>query len=77
MTPEVPIPLQDVIGRQLTLRGSAASCGEYPRCLDALAIGAANIDNIISAVVPLKDGAEWIERLHNMEPGLMKVVLIP
>lgn len=77
VTPEVPIPLQDVIGRQLTLRGSAASCGEYPRCLDALAIGAANIDNIISAVVPLKDGAEWIERLHNMEPGLMKVVLIP
>ena len=77
VTPEISIPLQDVIGRQLTLRGSSASCGEYPRCLDALKLGKVSVDNIISAAVSLKDGAEWIDRLHAMEPGLMKVVLIP
>jgi L-iditol 2-dehydrogenase len=77
VTPEVGIPLQVVISKQLTIRGSAASCGEYPRCLDAIAIDAINIDNVISKVIPLQDGAEWIDRLHAMEPGLLKVVLVP
>lgn len=77
VTPQVPIPLQDVIGRQLTLRGSAASCGEYPRCLEALASGRVNVDNVLSVVAPLAEGGQWLDRLHAAEPGLMKVVLIP
>ena len=77
VTPQVPIPLQDVIGKQLTIRGSAASCGEYPRCLSAIADGRVNLDNIISRVAPLEEGQEWFDRLHAAEPGLLKVVLIP
>ena len=77
VTPQVPIPLQDVIGKQLTIRGSAASCGEYPRCLEAIADGRVNLDNIISRVAPMEEGQEWFDRLHAAEPGLMKVVLIP
>ncbi|MBE5997402.1 MAG: galactitol-1-phosphate 5-dehydrogenase [Lachnospiraceae bacterium] len=77
VTPSVPIPLQDVIGKQLTIRGSAASCGEYPRCLEAIADGRVNLDNIISRVAPMEEGQEWFDRLHAAEPGLMKVVLIP
>lgn len=77
VTPEIPIPLQDIISRQLTFRGSAASCGEYPRCLDALSLGKVNIDNVISVVAPLSEGGSWMDRLHAMETGLMKVVLVP
>ena len=77
VTPKVSIPLQDIITRQVTLRGSAASSGEYPQCLQAIAGGRVNLDNIISKVAPLSEGAEWFDRLHSGESGLMKVVLVP
>ena len=32
-------------------------------------------DSIISKVVPLAQGGEWFDRLHDAEPGLIKVVL--
>lgn len=77
VTPKVQIPLQDIITRQITLRGSAASSGEYPRCLEAIADGRIDLSNIISKVAPLSEGAEWFDTLHDRGAGLMKVVLIP
>ena len=77
VTPKVDLPLQDVITRQLTIRGSAASSGEYPRCLEAIAGGRIDLGNIIIKVAPLSEGAAWFDRLHNNGAGLMKVVLIP
>ena len=63
--------------RQLTLAGSAASCGEYPACLNLIARGAVQLDAIISAVAPLSQGAAWFQRLYRGEEGLMKVILEP
>src|SRR5947209_231793 len=77
VTPNVEIPLQAVVSRELTLQGSAASSGEYPRCIELLASGAIQVDKLITAVAPLEQGAEWFERLHSREPNLMKVVLTP
>ncbi|MBQ6541445.1 MAG: galactitol-1-phosphate 5-dehydrogenase [Lachnospiraceae bacterium] len=77
VSPKVSIPLQDMITRQLTLRASAASSGEYPQCLAAIADGRVDLGNIISKVAPLSEGALWFDRLHNGESGLMKVVLVP
>ncbi len=74
---QVEIPLQVVVSRQLTLRGSAASAGEYPACIDLLARGAIKVDALITAVAPLEQGQEWFDRLHSREPNLMKVVLTP
>jgi L-iditol 2-dehydrogenase len=73
----VELPLQVVVSRQLTLRGSAASSGEYPQCIELLARGAVNVDPLITAVAPLEQGAEWFDRLHAREPNLMKVILMP
>jgi L-iditol 2-dehydrogenase len=73
----VELPLQVVVSRQLTLRGSAASSGEYPQCIELLARGAVNVDPLITAVAPLEQGAEWFDRLHAREPNLMKVILTP
>ena len=69
--------LQSVVTRQITLYGSCSSCGEYPACLDMIARGAIKVDPLISAVAPLKEGADWFKRLYAKEPGLMKVILTP
>ena len=77
LSPQVELPLQAVVTRELTLYGSCASEGEYPACLEMVARGRVNVDALISATAPLKDGAAWFERLYNREAGLMKVLLEP
>jgi L-iditol 2-dehydrogenase len=77
VTPEVPLPLQIVVTRELTLLGSCASAGEFQRAIDLIASGKIRVAPLISAVAPLAQGREWFERLYAREPGLMKVVLRP
>jgi L-iditol 2-dehydrogenase len=77
LSPEVPLALQNVVTRQLTLIGSCSSCGEYPACLEMIARKTINVDALISAVAPLAEGPQWFDRLYRKEPGLMKVILKP
>jgi L-iditol 2-dehydrogenase len=77
ITPEVTLPLQKVVTRQIRLQGSCASAGEYPRAIELLSSGAIRVKPLISAVVPLDEGPQWFERLYAREPNLMKVVLAP
>lgn len=74
---EVPFPLQAVVTRELSVFGSCASAGEYGDAVDAVASGAIRVDPLISAVADLSEGAEWFERLHRNDEGLMKVILRP
>lgn len=77
ITPNVNLPLQKVVSRQLRLQGSCASSGEYPRAIELMASGAIKVKPLISAIAPLEDGASWFARLYNREPNLLKVVLTP
>ena len=77
ITPQVTIHLQKVVSRQIRLQGSCASAGEYPQAIAWMASGAINVKPLISAVVPLEEGAQWFERLYAREPNLLKVVLTP
>jgi L-iditol 2-dehydrogenase len=77
LSPEVELPLQAVVTRELTLNGSCALNGEYPACFDMINRGTINVDRLISAVAPLSEGAQWFERLYGGERGLMKVILEP
>jgi L-iditol 2-dehydrogenase len=77
LAPEVPLPLQAVVTREISLFGSCASRGEYPEALALMASGAIDVGPLISAVAPLEEGASWFERLHRGEQGLLKVVLTP
>jgi L-iditol 2-dehydrogenase len=77
ITPEVTLPLQRVVTRQIRLQGSCASAGEYPQAIELLTSGATRVKPLISAIAPLEDGPRWFERLHSREPNLMKVVLTP
>jgi L-iditol 2-dehydrogenase len=77
ISPEVKIPLQVVVSRQIRLQGSCASSGEYPQAMELLASGKIRVKPLITAVAPLSEGPRWFERLHAGEPNLMKVVLDP
>ena len=75
--PEVTLPLQKVVTRQIRLQGSCASAGEYPQAIELISSGKMQVRPLITAVAPLEEGPRWFERLHAREPNLMKVILTP
>jgi L-iditol 2-dehydrogenase len=77
VAPSIQLPLQQVVAGELTLLGTAASSGEYPRSIELLRTGAIDVRPLITLVAPLEDGPAMFERLYAREPGLMKVVLQP
>lgn len=77
ISPQIMLPLQKVVSRQIRLQGSCASAGEYEEAIDLVAKGSIKVDSLITAVAPLGDGPAWFERLHAREPNLMKIVLDP
>lgn len=77
LAPQVELPLQLVVTRELSLHGACGSCGEYPVCMDLMSRGEIDVRPLISAAVPLEEGPRWFERLYAGEPGLMKVILQP
>ncbi len=77
ISPKIEWSLQLAVTRELTIRGSCASAGEYPECLDLLCQRLIDVSSLISAVAPLADGADWFERLSKKDSGLLKVILTP
>jgi L-iditol 2-dehydrogenase len=77
ISPQVNLPLQKVVSRQIRLQGSCASAGEYPEAMELIASGKIKVAPLITAIAPLADGPSWFERLHSREPNLMKIVLDP
>jgi L-iditol 2-dehydrogenase len=77
ISPEVTLPLQKVVTRQLRLQGTAASAGEYPQAMELMMNGKIQVKPLITAVAPLEEGSRWFERLYAHEPNLMKIVLAP
>ncbi len=77
ISPEVTLPLQKVVTRQIRMQGSCASSGEYPQAIELISTGKIKVQPLITAIAPLEDGPRWFERLYSREPNLMKVVLTP
>ena len=77
LAPTVEVPLQAIVTRQLRLQGSCAINGEYEAALSLISSGRINVEAILSAEVPLEEGADWFKRLYAKEKGLIKVVLKP
>ncbi len=77
ISPQVTLPLQVVVSRQILLQGSCASAGEYPQAIELMSSGAIRVKPLITAVAPLEQGPRWFERLYAHEPNLMKVILTP
>jgi L-iditol 2-dehydrogenase len=77
ISPDVTLPLQKVVTRQIRLQGSCASAGEYPQAISLMASGGIRVKPLITAIAPLAEGPQWFERLYAREPNLLKVVLTP
>jgi L-iditol 2-dehydrogenase len=77
VAPNVALPLQVVVTRELSLFGSCASAGEYPPCLEMMSRGVLDPKPLLSAVAPLAEGPRWFERLYAREEGVLKVILCP
>lgn len=77
LQPNVPFPLQQVVTRQITLRGSCACAGEYPEAIQRIQDGSIQVLPLLSKVAPLSEGAEWFAKGVQPGNGLLKVVLTP
>jgi L-iditol 2-dehydrogenase len=75
--PSVEMNLQATVSKELTIRGSAASAGEYPDCLALMASGRIQTRPLVSRVVPLAEGQAAFDSLRRTDPGLIKIVLRP
>jgi threonine dehydrogenase-like Zn-dependent dehydrogenase len=77
LQPNVPFPLQQVVTRQITLRGSCACAGEYPEAIRRIQDGSIRVEPLLSKIAPLSEGAEWFHKAVQPGNGLLKVVLKP
>jgi (R,R)-butanediol dehydrogenase/meso-butanediol dehydrogenase/diacetyl reductase/L-iditol 2-dehydrogenase len=77
VSPNIELPLQTVVTRQISLLGSCAIGGEYPIVMDMIARKKIDVASLISRKAPLSEGQIWFDKLYNREDNLLKVVLIP
>ena len=77
ISPFVEAPLQTLVNRQIKWVGRYGTFTEYEGALHLLGSGKVSVDDCLSKVAPLSEGQEWFDRLHAVEPGLLKVVLVP
>ena len=73
----IDFPLQKVVTSEIRVLGSCAIRGEYDAILTLMKDGRLDVSDMISAVAPLSDGAEWFRKLYNKEGDLKKVLLVP
>lgn len=77
VSPKVEFPLQKVVTRELKVLGSCAIRGEYDVVLNLLETEKISVDDQISVVAPLSEGAIWFNKLYRKEEELNKVILLP
>lgn len=77
LQPNTPFPLQEVVTRQITIKGSCSCAGEYPEAIRRIEDGSIQVEPLLSATAPLSEGAGWFQRLYDNKEGLLKVVLKP
>ena len=77
LQPNTPFPLQEVVTRQLTLRGSCSCAGEYPEAIRRIQDDSIQVEPLLSVVAPLNEGAKWFHQATQPGKGLLKVVLKP
>lgn len=73
----IEFPLQKVVTREIKVLGSCAIRGEYEAVLLMLESGKITVDDQISAIAPLSEGAVWFDKLYSREEELNKIILVP
>jgi threonine dehydrogenase-like Zn-dependent dehydrogenase len=73
----IELPLQKVVTGELKILGSCAIRGEYEVILRLMEDKRLSVDDQITAIAPLSEGAEWFRKLYYKEGNLKKVILVP
>jgi L-iditol 2-dehydrogenase len=75
--PEITLNMQQVVTREITIRGTYGFNQEFGLAIDALRLGRIDVRPLIECVAPLEDGPRLIHELakHTLEAA--KVVLMP
>lgn len=77
VSPQIDLPLQSVVTREIRLQGTCGCNGEYPQCIDLMARGVIRVGPLITSTIGLSEGPEWFKRLHAGDAEQMKVVVQP
>jgi len=75
--PEVALPMQQIVTRELTIRGAYGFVGEFEQAADALASGLIDGRRLIECVAGLDEGPELFRQLAAGSLAAVKVVLTP
>ena len=75
--PEVELPMQQLVTRELTVRGAYGFVDEFELAADALAAGSIDARKLIECVAPLDEGEELFRQLAAGTLSAVKVVLAP
>jgi L-iditol 2-dehydrogenase len=75
--PEVPLSMQQLVTRELTIRGAYGFVDEFDGAIDALATGRIDAGRLIEHIAPLEDGPDLFRRLAAGTMPAAKVVLVP
>lgn len=75
--PTAELPMQELVTRELTLRGSYGFREEFEQAADALAAGMIDARRIIERLAPLDEGSDLFRELGAGELDAVKVVLTP
>ncbi len=75
--PTVEVPMQEVVTREVTVRGAYAFVDEFARAVELLRSGRVDVTPLIERVAGLEDGPELIHDLARGSLDAVKVVLEP
>ena len=75
--PEVPLPMQQLVTRELTVRGAYGFVDELELAVDALARGRIDAARLVERVAGLDEGEELFRQLAAGSLPAVKVVLTP
>jgi len=72
----VEMPMQQVVVRELNIKGSNLCTTEYNDSISLLETGNIRVDDMISHTCALEDGPAMFDRLHTSPAGMKKVVML-
>jgi L-iditol 2-dehydrogenase len=77
LLPAVELSMQELVTRELTLRGAYTFTEEFEQAADAIAAGRIDVRRFVELTAPLEQGADLFRQLGAAELDAVKVVLVP
>lgn len=77
ISPNVSIPLQTIISKEINLQGTYALSNEIPKSLELIRTGKIDVKSLISATPSLDEASLWFKKLTTEGAKHMKVILKP